>query len=541
MPSDTHPLRRLTDHADIFSAELPAAALGPDEATTLGTLLSDLEGWAVTTLDDARIDRAARLSPELLAAAGRLGLFGLAIPRAHGGSGLSMKAVCRIVESLAGHSASLAVTVGLHAGLGLHGLVRYGSAELQAQFLPRLASGELIAAFAATEAGAGSDIGALATIAEPDGAGRFRLNGSKIYVTNGGYAGVYTLLVRTPGLGGMPHGASLFLLTRDQPGLEVGPEDHKLGLKGSSTTTLQLHDVPAGVERIIGPPGRGFELLGQILAWGRSILGAGCLGSARRCHRLAVEHAGTRVQFGQPIGRFGQVAERIAAGAADLYAMESLLRAVNLLHDRLEADIRWESAILKVHNSESACRIADAALQIHGGAGYLETTGIALPLRDLRVAPIFEGANEVLRLHIVAEALKFSKARPRLPPLAEQLIPTLREMAEAYDRLAAEIFEALAEARQRHRARIFRRQLVLKNLADALIALYTLGAVLLRTDGELRLRPEPDCDRELRCSQWLLLRLGRQIETALCEAQRDDMEDLAHAIAEAEFATRPDP
>jgi alkylation response protein AidB-like acyl-CoA dehydrogenase len=539
------PFRRLLADAPTtrdFSDALTRPGADAEEVSTVAMVLDAVRTWGARAIDPAAVDAAGAIPPAIRQGARELGLYGLTIPQEYGGAGLSMKAASRVTEELALFDRSVAVSIGLHNGLGVRGLVQHGSEELKARYLPGLAAGDLIAAFAATEPGAGSDIAAVTSIARPaeanegDPEGTLRLSGQKVYVTNGGFADTFTVIARTPGLGGVKRGHSVFLVTRDLPGVTVGREEHKLGIKGSSTTTLDLEDVPVGLDRVIGTPGRGMELLNEVLAWGRTLMASGCLGAARAACRLAAEYSQTRRQFGRPLAEFGLVQEKLAAMRARIYAMESLLRQATQVLDVLGADIALESTVAKVFNSEGAWAVADDALQLHGGIGFIEETGVARILRDVRITRIFEGANDVLRAHLATAALAGAVQLGDAPTLTGHLSASLAAEADRFDGLYRQTLGALEATRKRLGMKVFQRQLVLGGVADALIPLYTLLAVLLRTDGEVRARGPERAAQELRLARWLTARLGRAVEEGLQAAQRDDEHDLARAISEAEVA-----
>lgn len=345
-----------------------------------------------------------------------MGLFGLTLPEAYGGAGLGLGAAGRVIASLARHDRSVATTLGLHLGLGTRGLVRWGTSAQHERWIPRLATGEILGAFAATEPGAGSDLTALRTLIEASGDG-LTVTGPKIFVTNGGLAGLYTVAGRSPGLGGMRKGQSVVLVERGDDGLTVGAEEDKLGLRASSTTTLDLDGVSLAHDRLLGAPGTGADMLRHILSWGRTVMAAGCCGTAAEALRRTRRHTSTRVQFGRPLDQLLVVREQLADMAATLFAMEALVRYVS--QDEASLEVRSLSA--KVLASEGSGEICDLALQLHGGYGYVEETGIALMVRDGRITRIFEGANDVLRIH---RGL-FAAAGGALPPLATGLDDTL--------------------------------------------------------------------------------------------------------------------
>ncbi|MBI3180108.1 MAG: acyl-CoA dehydrogenase, partial [Deltaproteobacteria bacterium] len=253
--------------------------------------------------------------------------------------------------------------IGLHSGLGTRPLVELGDPDLARKILPEIAAGSRVAAFAATEAEAGSDLTGIRTTGTLVGAG-IRLDGEKSYVTNGGFAGCFTVLARTPGLGGA-RAHSLVFVPRETPGVSVGPEEEKLGIRGSSTVTVTFDGALVQRSMILGEPGKGVEQAHAALAWGRTLMAAGCVGTARKALELALSHVTTRRQFNRPVGEFGASRAHVARMASRLYAAETLVRWVGqALADGQAIDEL--SLFAKVLGSESSFEICDRALQLHG-------------------------------------------------------------------------------------------------------------------------------------------------------------------------------
>lgn len=366
----------------------------PSPDDVLGPIADSVERWATDRIDPLALDRAHRLPDGLMGEMAEMGLFGLVLPEAYGGLGLDLYGATVVIERLARRDRAVATTLGLHLGLGTRGLVRWGTPAQHERWLPRLASGETVAAFATTEPDAGSDLSALRTLIEP-APGGYTMRGSKIFVTNGGLASLYTVSGRSPGLGGNRKGQSVLLLERGDEGLVVGPEETKLGLRASSTTTLSLDGVQVPEDRLLGPAGQGAELLRHVLSWGRTVMAAGCVGTAAAALAMTRAHAASRVQFGRTLDQLQVVREQLADMAALTFA------AGALVHDtaRDEAGLEVRSLSAKVFASEVSGEVCDLALQLHGGYGFIEETGVALLVRDTRITRIFEGANDVLRIH----------------------------------------------------------------------------------------------------------------------------------------------
>ncbi len=469
---------------DLFTEALShAATLSPRlfaiDEPSLPSILKEVRAFCGRHVDSARIDKEGRLGSDLLAAIAEQGWFGLTTPAEHGGAGLSMAASTRVVSELAAHDGSLGTCVGLHSGLALHGLLHQGSEALRARYLPEIAEGQRICAFAATEPSAGSDISAVkTTLAEVDG--ELRLSGSKIYVTNGGMAALVTVLARSPGLGGAKAGHTLVAVDTRWPGVKKGAEEKKLGLKGSSTITIDFDDVEIPRDHVLGEPSQGLGYAHKALTWGRTFMAAGCLGVARSALAATREHVQVREQFGRPLAKFALVRESLATMRAEIHAIESVLRLVTAYQDAGLADLALPSTVLKVLGSEGAWSVVDRGIQLHGGAGFLEDVGMARRLRDVRVTRIFEGANDVLRLHLASAALAWPIPALREARLgARAPIAHLRSEAEAIDRALDAMTDALEQVRKLG-FRVYEKQSLQWQLADAVISALAATAVYLR-------------------------------------------------------------
>jgi alkylation response protein AidB-like acyl-CoA dehydrogenase len=375
------------------------------------------------------IDGAHRIPPEVLRGLAELGLFGVTLPEEFGGAGLTALDATRLVATLAEADRSVATTVGLHLGLGTRGLVAWGSQAQKERWLPSLSSGEVIAAFATTEPNSGSDLSALECTARGDATGALTLNGNKIYVTNGGFCSLLTVTASTPGLGGAARGTSVFLVDPTLPGVVRQPEERKLGLRGSSTIGFVFDECALPREALLGEPGQGAGYLAHILSWGRLLLSAGCVGTARVALATTLTHVHTRQQFRRTLIKQEVVQQQLARASALAYAMSALVSRAAAA----ETDYALLSRLTtssKVFCSEGAGQIADLAVQLHGGSGYIEDTGLALLVRDARVTRIFEGANDVLLTHAGLQELTEPTTLEPLPGL-EPLLAAVRARRDA--------------------------------------------------------------------------------------------------------------
>lgn len=434
-----------------------AALAPPGEREVVEAIVDPLERFCRDRIDPRANDHRKSIPAEVLGGLKEMGLFGLSLPESHGGAGLGLWATGSIAAVIARRDRSVATTLGLHLGLGTRGLVRYGTVEQQDRYLPRLATGEILAAFATTEPAAGSDLSALrCTLSETEGA--LSLRGQKCFVTNGGLAWLYTVSTRSPGLGGARKGQTIVLVERDDPGVCVGAEEDKLGLRASSTTMLDFDDVALGADRVLGPVGQGAGCLQHILAYGRTVMAFGCTGTAHAALAATRTHCSVRVQFGRTLDQLGVVREQLADMAAKLFAIEALVRWAASDESKLE----WRSLAAKVLASDLSGEIVDTALQLHGGYGFIEETGIALLARDARITRIFEGANDVLRVHRGLFAVGQAPEGPQ----------------------GARCRDAIAEARARLGARLLGDHVTLHRLGTMAMLADAATATLQRADDE---------------------------------------------------------
>lgn len=346
----------------------------------------------------SKIDEQEFIPPELIKKIGEVGLLGTPFPEKYGGGGFGELGFCLAQEEVTRACASTAAFIGAHISIGTNAIFIGGSEELKMKYMPALTSGEKIAAFSLTEAGAGSDSFNLKTEAKfVDG--KWILNGEKLWVTNGAIADVFSVFARTE------KGITGFVVEKDFPGVSVGPNEKKLGIRGSVTNALSFDNVEVPAENIIGRDGRGFLIAMKTLDAGRLGIGAGALGAAKEMIKLSVDYANQRMQFDQPIAKFQGIQFMISDMTTRTYAMESmLLRAAEKYETG--ADISEEAAIVKLFCSENVSVVADTALQIHGGMGFSRELPIERYYRDARILRIFEGTSEIQKLIISRKTLK---------------------------------------------------------------------------------------------------------------------------------------
>ncbi len=344
------------------------------------------------------IDENEEIPGSLIKKLAEVGLLGTAFPEKYGGGGFGEVGYCLAQEEITKGCGSTAAFIGAHQSIGTNAIYIGGSEELKKKYLPSLTSGERIAAFALTEPEAGSDSSNLKTTAKFAG-DKWILNGSKVWITNGSLADIFSVFAKTE------KGITGFVVEKDFPGVHVGPNEKKLGIKGSATNAITFEDVEIPEENIIGQDGRGFITAMATLDAGRLGLGAGCLGASKELLNTSTVFAKQRKQFGEPISKFQAIQFMLADIATNIYAMESIVYRTAYKYDQKES-ISSDSAIVKLFCSERMVEIADQALQIHGGMGFSRELPLERFYRDARILKIFEGTNEIQRLIICKQVLK---------------------------------------------------------------------------------------------------------------------------------------
>lgn len=350
------------------------------------------------------IEREHRVPRELLDKLAEVGLMGVAIPEEFGGSGLGETGLCVVMEELTRGDFATAVTYGAHASIGAMSVLVGGSRAQHERWLPQMAQGRVLGAYALSEANAGSDPGAMTTRAVRNGE-RWVLSGEKVWITNGDMADLVTVFAVTDPHKRQKGGITAFLVPSTAPGFTVGKREEKMGQRGSSTVTLCFEDVELDDEYRLGEVGDGFRVAMATLDRGRLALGANCLGCAKEAHALSVAYARQREAFGKTLGDLQAIQWMLADSATEIYAMESLVYRTAHLCDT-GAPFSRESAMTKLFCSEALDGIVDRAVQIHGGMGYSAEFVVEKLYRDARVTRIYEGSSEIQRVVIARDVLK---------------------------------------------------------------------------------------------------------------------------------------
>ncbi|MFC4768091.1 acyl-CoA dehydrogenase family protein [Effusibacillus consociatus] len=451
------------------------------------------------------------LSDKLMKKAGALGLLGADVPEEYDGMGLD-KVSGSLISEYFSRAGSLAVSHSAHTGIGTLPIVYFGTKEQKQKYLPKLATGEWIGAYALTEPGSGSDaLGAKATAKLSEDGKYYVLNGTKQFITNAGFADLFIVYAKIDG-----EKFSAFIVEKTFPGVSTGPEEKKMGIKGSSTRPLILEDVKVPVENLLGEEGRGHVIAFNILNIGRYKLGVAALGGSKYALELSAKYANERKQFGRSISSFSLIGSKLAEMNIKSFVLESLIYRIAGLYDHAFADFDYpddlgrtaaklieeyaiEASIAKVFGSEVLDFCVDEGVQIHGGYGFIQEYRIEQAYRDSRINRLFEGTNEINRLLIPGTLLKKAfKGEIPLLQAAQKLQSELMGMAPQMPNegpLGTE--ELLLEqakkaflmvgglAVQKYQNKIDAQQEILANLAEILIGIFAMESAILRTNKAL--------------------------------------------------------
>jgi acyl-CoA dehydrogenase len=376
---------------------------------TLAALIENIAHFVRERLmpNEALVDETDAIPEPIVAEMKAMGLFGLSIPAEYGGIGLTMEEEVTVAFELGETSPAFRALFGTNNGIGSHGIILDGTPEQKARYLPRLASGDLIGSFALTEPGSGSDAASLSTTAVRNAEGtHYVLNGTKRFITNAPEAGIFTVMARTNPAERGAGGVSAFIVERGTPGLTLGKPDRKMGQRGAHTCDVVFEDCKVPAAQLIGgQEGVGFRTAMKVLDKGRLHMAAVCVGAAERMLSDALRYALERKQFGQAIAEFQLVQAMLADSRAEIYAARSMV--VDAARRRDEGrDVGTEAACAKLFASEMCGRVADRAVQIHGGAGYMRDYAIERFYRDVRLFRLYEGTSQILQLVVARNMIR---------------------------------------------------------------------------------------------------------------------------------------
>ncbi|XP_015196332.2 very long-chain specific acyl-CoA dehydrogenase, mitochondrial [Lepisosteus oculatus] len=468
-----------------------------------------------------------------------LGAFGLQVPTDLGGMGLTNTQYARLVEIVGMHDLGVGITLGAHQSIGFKGILLFGTKEQKEKYLPKLATGETIAAFCLTEPASGSDAASIKSTAVRSACGKYyTLTGGKIWISNGGLAEIFTVFAKTPvkdeSTGETKDKITAFIVERAFGGVTHGPPEKKMGIKASNTAEVHFDAVRVPVENVLGEVGGGFKVAMNILNNGRFGMAAALSGTMKGVIAKAVDHAANRTQFGNKIHNFGAIQEKVARMAMLQYVSESMAYMISANMDMGASEFQIEAAISKIFASEAAWTVTDECIQVMGGMGFMKDAGVERVMRDLRIFRIFEGTNDILRLFVALNG--FQNAGNQLKGLQRALKNPLGnasflageitkrakrkaglgtglslqgvvhpELSQSGDLLVKAIEQfggTIEDLLLKHGKKIVDEQFVLKRVADSAIDLYAMVVVLSRASRSLT-QGHPSAQHEkVLCETW---------------------------------------
>jgi alkylation response protein AidB-like acyl-CoA dehydrogenase len=550
----------------LFPYPRPLDERNADEARTVRRLIKELRGLEGDVINSALFDEEETIPDNVIRAFADIGMLGLTIPKKYGGLELSSSGYARVFETLSSIDGSLAVLIGVHCGLGSKAIVLHGTDQQKERYLPPLARGDYLAAYALTEPEVGSDAQNIKTTATLSKDGSYwRLNGRKIWIGNAHRAGVIATFAQAfvQRRGEQVQRMTAFLIRPDMPGFRVLGTVRKLGIRGSTQAELSYEGLEVPADHLLGSVGRGFNVAVHVLNAGRLTLAAGCTGGTKRTLNEMASYAEQRVQFGHPLADFEITQRKLSRTASDIYASDAMLGVLASLVDRGDVDFSLEAACAKVFASEMVWRAADDMVQLAGGRGYVKPYPYERMLRDSRINRIFEGANEVLRLFIAlngiqapAEALKeigsalrrplrnlgllggYATSRVKLrlgqtSTLDIDLHERLRKHKDYFEKHVAELGGATDRVILRHREKVVDSQLVLERLANMAIDLFATACVIARTQSLIDERGVEQCDREITLCDLFCVEAGRRFRgyRNMLDTRGDEVDDLRRSVA----------
>jgi acyl-CoA dehydrogenase family protein 9 len=371
-------------------------------------MVDAVDKFSQSSIDSAKFDKDAKIPKEVLEGLAALGLCGLGVGEEYGGLGLDTTLYARVFSQVAGIDGAIATTLGAHQSIGFKALLNEGNEEQKKHWLPKLASGEVFAAFCLTEPGSGSDAYSIKTKATKNADGTYTINGQKLWITNGGMAGFYSVFAKTEHEenGNTVEKITCFIVEKEREGLSFGEKEDKMGIRASETRAVYFDNVKVPATNIIGELGKGFKIAMNVLNTGRLSLGSGSVGGMKAILKLATAQANTRKQFGDYIANFGLIQEKLATMAANIYASESIVYMTTGKITQGMSEFAHESAICKVYCSEKLWDTIDKATQIAAGNAYMKEYPYERIMRDCRINLIFEGTNEILRIFTALMGIK---------------------------------------------------------------------------------------------------------------------------------------
>ena len=512
-------------------------------------------------IDPREIEEKRWIGDRLVRELGDAGLCGLYVPERYGGQGLSQTGYARVFETFAQIDATLSIVMGVHQSIGFKGIHLFGTDEQKERFLPDLATGRKLAGFALTEPNAGSDAYNIESRAVQQPDGYWVLNGEKRYIGNGGTGSVFTTFARCEVDGKERHIA--LILERKMKGFEVGERFDTMGLRGNDLRRLYFRDVRVPPENVLGEPGEGFRIAMHILNNGRIGLGTGSVGATKGLLDRAIDHVKERRQFGQPLADFELVQDKIGWMVSYLFGLESMCYLTCGLVDSGVPDYSLESAICKVASTEFLWYAANRVMQLKGGAGYMRDEPYEKILRDIRIFPIFEGANDVMRAFIALSGMKpvgeklselgevglgdpigsigvlvdYVSGRIQREVRPDRITAAHAELSDLADSVSDQVKElrGITESLLReHRKGIVQRQFAQKRIADSIADIYAQIAVLSRVTRIFEDQGVEPSGQERYIAETFCTRAAGRVRSRFAQMEDNDDERMS-AIAKLAY------
>jgi acyl-CoA dehydrogenase family member 9 len=545
----------------------PFPSISAEEQETLKMVIESIDRFMGGKEKEFRqYDEEGVQPPEYVEELKALGLFSLIIPNEYEGLGLSNSGYSRVLQQTSRYDASTSLTIGAHSSIGLKALLLFGTDEQKAKYLPRLATGEMIAAFCLTESGSGSDAASIKTRATKNPDGTWSLTGEKIWITNGGTADFFTVFAATDTDDGK---ITAFIVERSFAGVSSGPKEDKMGIRASCTTTVRFDNVTVPQECVLGEVGKGFKVAMAVLNNGRTGLGGGCVGAMKRLIEHSVAQSTQRKQFGKSISEFQLIKEKIGLMTTLCFASESVVSVVGHLIDSEVEDFSVEAAMSKVFVSEALWTVADEALQIAGGNGFMKEYPYERVVRDSRINRIFEGTNEILRLFIGLSGMKdagdelkdvarslsgifnhpikgfgvlsgyASKKISQYTPIGREALtrvhPGLSEQSQTLEGLVSKLAGAVESTLRTYGKNIIGSQLVTKRLSDSAMDIFVAMCVVSRVTAMLHEKGISACKDELNIAKVFVHQVTTRVNAnvkALSENADKELCALADCVLE---------
>jgi alkylation response protein AidB-like acyl-CoA dehydrogenase len=540
----------------------------PDETRTVRRLLASLDRMRNGLIDSARFDEEETIPEEVIRALAESGWLGISIPREYGGSELSPAAYAHVFGEISSTDPSLGVLIGVHCGLGSKAIVLFGTPAQKERYLPMLARGETLAAYALTEPETGSDAQHIVTQAAHNADGSWTLNGTKHWIGNGHRAGVIATFAQTTVERGgeKVQRPTAFIIRPDMPGFIVKGTVRKLGIRGSTQAELLYDSLQVPADHVLGTVGKGFGVAVRVLNGGRLTLAAGCTYGTKKLLAQMVAFSEERLQFGKPIADFEITQRKLARTASDVYAADAMLGELTRLAAQPDGEYALEAACCKVFASEMIWRAADEMVQIAGGRGFVKPYPYERTLRDARINRIFEGTNEILRLFISLNGIEGPAAQLReigvalrqplknlglisgfaasrlasrlgaTPTLDVSLHERLKGHVSYVEKHVAELKDAAERLIRAYRKEIVDRQQELERLSDMAIELFASVCVLARTQRLIEERGVDRCADELNLADLFVVEAGRRFRASRVSLQSPQDETRRTVAAAARAA-----